>query len=94
MTTASLILGTVSICIGILGGSLSPVGFVCGIVGIVLGAISIKRDHLLMDTAKAGFVTSIIGTVISLATSIIVYTLPFIDLSGIFDFMAGNFLRK
>ncbi len=94
MTTTSLILGTVSICLGILGGTLSPVGFVCGIVGIILGAISIKRDHLLMDTAKAGFVTSIIGTVFSLAMSLIVYTMPFIDLSAIYDFLAGNFLRK
>ncbi|MCR5824560.1 MAG: hypothetical protein K6G60_09055 [Lachnospiraceae bacterium] len=93
MTTTSLILGTVSICIGVFGGALSPVGFVCGIVAIVLGAISIKRDHLLMDTAKAGFVTGIIGTVISLATSLLVYTMPFIDLSPISDFLGGKFLR-
>ena len=63
------------------------------IIGIVLGAISIKKDHLLMDTAKAGFVTSIIGTVISLAAGIIVYALPFIDLSVIYDFLGGSFLR-
>ncbi len=93
MTTTSLILGTISICLGVFGGTLSPIGFLCGVVGIVLGAVSIKRDHLLMDTAKAGFVTSIIGTVISLAAGIIVYTMPFIDLSVIYDFLAGKFLR-
>ncbi len=94
MTTTSLILGIISICIGIFAGPLSPLGFVCGILGIVFGAISIKRDHLLMDTAKAGFVTSIIGTVLSLAMGIIFYAMPFIDLSPIFDFLSGKFLRQ
>ena len=94
MTTTSLILGTVSICLGIFGGTLSPIAFVCGIVGIILGAISIKRDHLLMDTAKAGFVTSIIGTVLSLAAIILVYAIPAVSLEPFYDFLAGSFLYK
>ena len=93
MTTTGLVLGIISICVGILGGTLSPVGFICGVVGIVLGAISMKRDYMLTGTAKAGFITSIVGTVLSLAASIIVYAIPAIDLSVIYDFMAGKFLR-
>ncbi len=92
-TTVSLIFGIISVCFGILGFALSPVGIMAGIVGIVLGAVSIKKDPVLTGTGRAGFVTAIVGTSLSLIMTLIVYVFRSIDISTVTDFVAGEFLR-
>ena len=66
MAVASLVLGILSILIALFGfGSLWWLGPVLGIVGIVLG-VQGKKDYARRGLAQAGFVCSIIGTVLSL----------------------------
>ena len=63
---ASLVLGIISIIIGVIsGGSLGWVGAPLGIVGIILGAIGRKNaPESKKGLANAGFVCSIIGTIL------------------------------
>ena len=65
MAVASLVLGIVSIMIGVFFGSFGLVGGVIGIVGIILG-VQGKKDPAKKGMATAGFVCSIIGTVLCL----------------------------
>lgn len=60
MAVASLVLGIVSVVFSLIG--LYFYGLVAGIVGIVLGVIAKKKNPSGMATA--GFVLSIIGTVL------------------------------
>ncbi len=92
-TTVSLIFGIISVCISLLGFALSPIGIAAGIVGIVLGAVSIKKDPVLTGTGRAGFVTAIVGTSLSVIMTLIVYVFRSVDISVITDFIAGKFLR-
>lgn len=64
MAVASLVLGIVAIVAGFFGLGF-PVGALCGIVGIVLGVLG-KKNVEKAGIAKAGFICSIIGTVLSL----------------------------
>lgn len=68
MAVASLVLGIVSIVFSVIGLGL-PVGFICGVVGIVMGILG-KKDIEKASMAKAGFVCSIVGTVLSVLTLI------------------------
>ncbi len=63
---ASLVLGIISIVIGAFsGGSLGWIGAPIGIVGIILGAIGRKNaPEAKKGLANAGFVCSIIGTIL------------------------------
>lgn len=64
MAVASLVLGICSIVFAALGLGI-PVGAVCGIVGIVLGNMA-KKNPDTLSMAKAGFVCSVVGTILSL----------------------------
>lgn len=63
MAVASLVLGIISIVFAVIGLGL-PIGFICGVVGIVMGILGKK------DMAKAGFICSIVGTALSILTLI------------------------
>lgn len=66
MAVASLVLGIVAIVIGLFSaGSLGWLGAIAGIIGIITG-IQGKKDPEQQGLAKAGFVCSIIGTVLCL----------------------------
>lgn len=67
MGVASLVLGIISIIIGLFSaGSLGWCGAILGIIGIVLGAFGKKNNPENAGLAKAGFVCSIIGTILCL----------------------------
>lgn len=66
MGVASLVLGIISLVIGIFsGGLLGWLGGIIGIIGIIMG-IAGKKNPETKGIATAGFVCSIIGTVLSL----------------------------
>ena len=66
MGVASLVLGIISIVISVFGtGSFGWLGLILGIVGIVLG-VEGKKVPEQAGMAKAGFICSIIGVVLSL----------------------------
>lgn len=66
MGIASLVLGIISIIIGLFSvGVLGWLGGIIGIVGIVLG-ISARKDPMKRGVGTAGFVCSIVGTVLCL----------------------------
>lgn len=64
MGTASLVLGIVSIVIGLFsGGGLGWLGAIAGILGIILG-VQAKNNPEQKGIATAGFVCSVIGTIL------------------------------
>lgn len=64
MGVASLVLGIISIIIGLFsGGGLGWVGAIIGIIGIILGAQG-KKVQEQRGIASAGFICSIIGTIL------------------------------
>lgn len=64
MGVASLVLGIISIIIGLFsGGGLGWVGAIIGIIGIILGAQR-KKVQEQRGIASAGFICSIIGTIL------------------------------
>lgn len=66
MGIASLVLGIISIVIGVFSaGALGWFGAILGIIGIVLGVLG-KKDPDKRAIAQAGFVCSIIGTILCL----------------------------
>lgn len=66
MGVASLVLGIISIVISVFGtGSFGWLGLILGIIGIVLG-VEGKKVPEQAGMAKAGFICSIIGVVLSL----------------------------
>lgn len=74
MGITSLVLGIVSLVSTLftLGGG-SPVGAVCGIIGIALGAIGRQQNPEKTGMATGGLVCSIIGTILSLLLVIACY---------------------
>ena len=64
MAVASLVLGICSIVFGVIGLGI-PIGAVCAIVGIVLGNMP-KKKRERSSMAKAGFICSVVGTILSL----------------------------
>lgn len=68
MAVASLVLGIISIVFAVIGLGL-PIGFICGVVGIVMGILG-KKDMAKASMAKAGFICSIVGTALSILTLI------------------------
>jgi hypothetical protein len=65
MAVVSLVLGIIAIVIGVFtSGVLGWLGGIIGIIGIVFGALARKNNPSGMATA--GFVCSIVGTVLSL----------------------------
>jgi len=67
MSTASLVLGIVSLVLVFVPG-FNFLGLIAGIIGIVLGSISLKNSKALnqpQGTARGGLITSIIGTALS-----------------------------
>lgn len=66
MAVASLVLGIISIVLGVFSaGSLGWLGAIMGIIGIILGVLG-KKDESKKGLATAGFVCSIIGTILCL----------------------------
>ncbi len=66
MAVASLVLGIISIVIGLFSaGSLGWLGAILGIIGIIMGAQA-KKVPDQSGLASAGFVCSIIGTILCL----------------------------
>lgn len=66
MGVASLVLGIISIIVGVFSaGAFGWFGGILGIIGIVLGVLG-KKDPEKKGLATAGFVCSIIGTVLCL----------------------------
>ena len=65
MGVGSLVLGIISIVIGLFGGGLGWLGAILGIIGIILGSQG-KKIPEQKSLASAGFVCSIIGTVLCL----------------------------
>lgn len=66
MGVASLVLGIISIIIGLFsGGGLGWLGAIAGIIGIILG-VQGKKVPEQRGMASAGFVCSIIGTILCL----------------------------
>ncbi|OUP84189.1 hypothetical protein B5F07_08620 [Lachnoclostridium sp. An169] len=65
MGVGSLVLGIISIVIGLFGGGLGWLGAILGIIGIILGSQG-KKIPEQKGLASAGFVCSIIGTVLCL----------------------------
>ena len=65
MAIVSLVLGIVSIVSAVFGLGI-PVGVLCGIIGIITGILG-KKNAEKAGLAQAGFVCSIIGTILSLA---------------------------
>ncbi|MCI8638653.1 MAG: hypothetical protein HFG41_05785 [Coprococcus sp.] len=68
MGVASLVLGIISIVIGVFSaGALGWAGGILGIIGIILGALARKSTPAeKRGLATAGFVCSIIGTILCL----------------------------
>ena len=70
MGIASLVLGIISIVIGVFSaGSLGWIGAIFGIIGIIMG-IQGKKIPEQAGMAQAGFVCSIVGTILCLLTYI------------------------
>lgn len=70
MGVASLVLGIISIVIGLFsGGGLGWLGAIAGIIGIILG-VQGKKVPEQKGIASAGMVCSIIGTILCLLTYI------------------------
>ena len=68
MGIASLVLGIISIVIGVFSaGSLGWMGAIIGIIGIIVG-IQGKKIPEQAGMAQAGFVCSIVGTILCLLT--------------------------
>ena len=66
MGVASLVLGILSIVLGGFGGISSGwLGAIIGIIGIILG-VQAKKIPEQKEIASAGFVCSVIGTILSL----------------------------
>lgn len=66
MGAASLVLGIISIVIGLFsGGGLGWLGAIMGVIGIILGAQG-KKIQEQKGLASAGFICSIIGTILCL----------------------------
>jgi D-alanyl-lipoteichoic acid acyltransferase DltB (MBOAT superfamily) len=66
MAVASLVLGIIAIVIGVFSaGALGWLGGIIGIVGIILGVLA-KKEPEKQSMATAGFVCSIIGTILCL----------------------------
>lgn len=66
MGIASLVLGIISIIIGLFsGGGLGWLGAILGIIGIIMGSQGKKRQEE-KGIASAGFICSIIGTILCL----------------------------
>ena len=63
MGVASLVLGILSIVLGVFGGISS--GWLGAIIGIILG-VQAKKIPEQKEIASAGFVCSVIGTILSL----------------------------
>ena len=67
MGVASLVLGILSIVLGVFGGISSGwLGAIIGIIGIILGVQAQKKFQNKKGIASAGFVCSVIGTILSL----------------------------
>jgi hypothetical protein len=66
VAVASLVLGIISILFGAFGSGFQWVGTITGIIGIVLATMAKKNPEQDQGLAKAGFVCSIIGTILSL----------------------------
>lgn len=74
MGIASLVLGIVSLVSTIFTAGIgSPVGAICGIIGIALGALGRQNNPEKAGMATGGLVCSIIGTVLSLLLVIACY---------------------
>ena len=66
MGVGSLVLGIVSIVVGLFsGGGLGWLGAIAGIIGIILG-VNGKKNEEQKNIASAGMICSIIGTVLCL----------------------------
>lgn len=66
MGAASLVLGIISIVIGLLsGGGLGWLGAIMGVIGIILGSQG-KKIQEQKGLASAGLICSIIGTILCL----------------------------
>jgi len=65
MAVASLVLGILSLLVGLFGGIISWSGALLGIIGIVL-AVQGRKNPEQKGMATAGLVLSIIGTIVSL----------------------------
>lgn len=66
MAVAALVLGIISIAIGVFSaGSLGWLGGIIGIIGIILAVMG-KKDPEKKGMATAGLVCSIVGTVLCL----------------------------
>ncbi len=61
---ASLVLGVISLLFALFGSGTNWIGLIAGIVGIVLGAMARKENQT--SLATAGFVCSIVGSVLSI----------------------------
>ncbi len=66
MAVASLVLGIISLVIGLFISSAGWLGTIVAIVGIILGVVARKRMDDNYKLATAGMVCSIIGLVLSL----------------------------
>ena len=70
MGIASLVLGIISIVIGVFSaGSLGWIGAIIGIIGILIG-VQGKKTPDQAGMAQAGFICSIVGTVLCLLSYI------------------------
>ncbi len=65
MAIASLILGIVSILLGLIFSGWGWMGAICGIVGIILAVLGKKGNPEQKGLCTAGLVLSIIGTALS-----------------------------
>ena len=66
MGVASLVLGIISLVIGVFSaGSVGWAGAIVGVIGIILG-VQGKKNPEQAGLAKAGFVCSIVGTILCL----------------------------
>ena len=83
MAVASLVLGILSVVIGLFGSGFNWVGIIIGVIGLVLAAVLGKKDPKNAGMAKAGLVLSIIGLVLSL----ILYVACVAALSGAASFL-------
>ncbi len=66
MAVAALVLGIVSLIIGVFFSSIGWLGALVAIVGIILGATARKKQDDQYKLATAGMVCSIVGIVINL----------------------------